>query len=194
MWRYLAQRLLFSLVTLFLVASFVFVIVRVIPGDPAQTMLGDQASQEALVALRNKLGLDQPILVQYATFLADVARGDWGVSMVSGRSVLGELMGVLPSTLELTFAALLIGAAIGMPLGVVAALKRNRLTDYAMRIGSLAGISFPAFVSGPVSAAPLFGLFPALPGYQCRRRNARRAAAPARAARRQSRPDRRRLS
>ena len=67
MWRYLAQRLLFSLVTLFLVASFVFVIVRVIPGDPAQVMLGDQASQEALVALRSKLGLDQPILVQYAT-------------------------------------------------------------------------------------------------------------------------------
>jgi peptide/nickel transport system permease protein len=148
MWRYLAQRLLFSLVTLFLVASFVFVIIRVIPGDPAQVMLGEQASAEALNALREKLGLDQPILVQYVSFLADVAAGRWGVSMVTGRSVLGELGAVLPSTLELTFAALLIGSALGVPLGVIAALKRNRLTDYAVRIGSLAGISFPAFVSG----------------------------------------------
>ena len=148
MWRYLAQRLLFSLVTLFLVASFVFIIVRVIPGDPAQVMLGDQASQEALDALRIKLDLDQPILVQYATFLADVAGGRWGVSMITGRSVLGELMSVLPSTLELTFAALIIGSVLGVPLGVLAALKRNRLTDYAIRMGSLAGISFPAFVSG----------------------------------------------
>jgi glutathione transport system permease protein len=164
-WRYLAQRLLFSLVTLFLVASFVFVIVRVIPGDPAQVMLGEQASQEALVALRTKLGLDQPILVQYATFLADVARGQWGVSMVTGRSVLGELMNVLPSTLELTFAALLLGSALGIPLGVVAALKRNRLTDYAVRIGSLAGSSFPAFVSGLfllLLFAVYFRLFPVI--------------------------------
>lgn len=148
MWRYATRRLLFSLVTLFLVASLVFVIVRVIPGDPAQTMLGDQASQEALAALRGRLGLDRPIAVQYVAFLADVARGRWGLSMVSGRSVLGELMGVLPSTLELTLAALVLGAAIGMPLGVFAALKRNRLADYAIRVGSLAGISFPAFVSG----------------------------------------------
>jgi glutathione transport system permease protein len=148
MGRYLAQRLTFSLVTLFLVASFVFVIVRVIPGDPAQTMLGDQASQEALAALRDKLGLNQPIAVQYLAFLADIARGQWGTSMVSGRSVLGELTSVLPNTLELTLAALAIGAALGIPLGVFAALKRNRLTDYAVRIGSLAGISFPAFVSG----------------------------------------------
>ena len=148
MWRYLGRRLAFSLITLFLVASMVFVIVRVIPGDPAQTMLGDQASQEALTALRSRLGLDRPLLVQYGAFLADVARGQWGLSMVSGRSVLGELLGVLPRTLELTLASLAIGAALGMPLGVLAALSRNRLPDYAIRIGSLAGISFPAFVSG----------------------------------------------
>lgn len=148
MWRYVGQRLLFSVVTLFLVASLVFVIVRVIPGDPAQTMLGDRASQEALEALRDTLGLNRPIVVQYAAFLADVARGHWGLSMVSGRSVLAELLAVLPSTLELTLASLALGAAIGMPLGVLAALTRNRLPDYAIRIGSLAGISFPAFVSG----------------------------------------------
>ena len=147
-WRYLGQRMLFSVVTLFLVASLVFVIVRVIPGDPAQTMLGDQASRESLEALRDQLGLNRPIVAQYATFLVDVARGRWGVSMVSGRSVLGELMAVLPSTLELTLASLAIGAAVGMPLGVLAALRRNRLADYAIRIGSLAGISFPVFVSG----------------------------------------------
>jgi peptide/nickel transport system permease protein len=165
MWRYLAQRLLFSFVTLFLVATFVFVIVRVIPGDPAQVMLGDQASQEALAALRARLGLDAPIPIQYATFLADLARGEWGVSMVTGRSVLGELATVLPSTLELTLAALAIGAAIGMPLGVLAALRRNRAADYAIRLGSLAGISFPAFVSGLfllLAFAIYFPLFPVI--------------------------------
>lgn len=148
MWRYLGRRLLFSGVTLFLVATMVFVIVRVIPGDPAQAMLGEQASQEALEALRSRLGLDRPLLAQYGAYLADVAHGRWGLSMVSGRSVLGELLGVLPSTLELTLASLAVGAVIGMPLGVLAALHRNRLPDYAIRIGSLAGISFPAFVSG----------------------------------------------
>jgi peptide/nickel transport system permease protein len=165
MWRYLAQRLLFSLVTLFLIVSFVFVIVRVIPGDPAQTMLGDQASQEAIDTLRGKLGLDRPIVFQYIAFLADVTRGQWGVSMVSGRSVIAELMAVLPSTLELTLASLIIGTVIGVPLGVVAANRRNRLTDYLVRIGSLAGISFPAFVSGLfllLLFAIYFPLFPVI--------------------------------
>ena len=167
MWRYVSQRLLFSLVTLFLVASFVFVTIRVLPGDPAQTMLGDQASQEALQALRARLGLDQPILVQYVAFLSEVTTGRWGVSMVTGRSVLSELFSVLPSTLELTFAALLIGSALGIPLGVIAALRRNRLTDYAVRVGSLAGISFPAFVSGLfllLAFAVYLPLFPVVSG------------------------------
>jgi glutathione transport system permease protein len=157
MWRYLAQRLLFSLITLSLIVSFVFVTVRVIPGDPAQTMLGDQASQEALDSLRGKLGLNQPIVVQYIAFLADVGRGQWGVSMVSGRSVLAELMAVLPSTLELTLASLIIGTVIGVPLGVVAAIRRNRLIDYCVRIGSLAGISFPLLLF-----AIYFPLFPVI--------------------------------
>lgn len=148
MWRYIFQRLVFSLVTLVLVASFVFVIVRVIPGDPAQAMLGDQASQEALAALRERLGLNEPIFVQYLAFLSDVAQGNWGASMVSGRPVLGELWAVLPSTLELTLASLVFGALVGMPLGLFAALHRNRVTDYVIRIASLTGISFPAFVSG----------------------------------------------
>lgn len=148
MWQYVVQRLLFSIVTLLLVATFVFAIVRVIPGDPAQAMLGDQASQQALDALRDRLGLNEPIHVQYLTFLGDIARGQWGTSMVSGRSVLGDLWAVLPSTLELTIAALLIGAVLGTPLGVYAALHRNRLADYVIRVASLTGISFPAFVSG----------------------------------------------
>lgn len=165
MWRFLVQRLLFSIVTLFLVTTFVFVIVRVIPGDPAQTMLGDQASQEALQALREKLGLNESVLVQYYAFLSDIVRGEWGVSMVSGRSVTSELFAVVPNTLELTIASLIIGAVMGMPLGVFAALHRNRAIDYAIRIGSLAGISFPAFVSGLfllLLFAIYFPLFPVI--------------------------------
>jgi peptide/nickel transport system permease protein len=167
MWRYFVQRFLFSLITLFLVASFIFIVVRVIPGDPAQVILGDRASQEALEALRSKLGLNRPVLVQYVTFLTDVVRGRWGLSMVSDRSVISELLSVLPSTLELTFAALVIGAVVGMPLGVFASLKRNRMTDYIVRIGSLIGISFPAFVSGLfvlLAFAIYFPLFPVISG------------------------------
>jgi glutathione transport system permease protein len=137
----------FAVVTLFAVLTLVFVIVRILPGDPAQLVLGDQASREAIEALRAKLGLDQPILVQYASFLINALRGDWGVSMVTGQPVLAEVLDVLPWTIDLTLVSLALGVALGVPLGVWAAVRRNRFVDYAVRMASLAGLSFPAFVS-----------------------------------------------
>jgi len=143
---FLTRRIALAFVTLFSVLTLVFVIMRILPGDPAQLILGDQASREAIEALRVRLGLDQPIPTQYGRFLVHALRGDWGVSMVSGQSVLDEVLNVLPWTIELSLVSLALGVALGVPLGVWAAVRRNRWVDYAIRLASLAGLSFPAFV------------------------------------------------
>jgi peptide/nickel transport system permease protein len=147
MLAFLLRRIALALVTGFVVLTLVFIIVRVLPGDPAQVILGDVASEESLAALRTRLGLDQPLLAQYFDFIGGAVVGDWGVSMVTGRPVIGEIMTVLPWTLELTAVSLLLGALAGIPLGVWAAVNRNRVIDYGVRVVSLLGLSFPAFVS-----------------------------------------------
>jgi glutathione transport system permease protein len=145
---FLVRRLGFALVTLFAVLTIIFLIVRVLPGDPALVILGDQADAASVAALRTRLGLDRPLLAQYAEFLTNAVRGDWGISLVTGRPVMQEVLSVLPWTIELTIGALAVGAVIGVPLGVWAAVNRNRFTDIAIRVASLIGLSFPAFVSG----------------------------------------------
>lgn len=144
---FLVRRLSFAVVTLFAVLTLVFLLVRIVPGDPAQVILGDQASREAIEVMRGRLGLDKPVWQQYVTFLSGALRGDWGVSMVTSRPVIEEVLKVLPWTLELTVVSLVLGTLIGVPLGVWAAVNRNRTVDYASRIGSLLGLSFPPFVS-----------------------------------------------
>jgi glutathione transport system permease protein len=150
MLAFIARRACLAIATGFCVLTLVFAIVRVLPGDPAQVVLGDFASEAAVAALRVKLGLDQPLWQQYLVFIAHAVTGDWGVSMVTGRPVIAEIANVLPWTLELTAVALAIGVVIGVPLGVWASLHRNRLIDYVTRIASLLGLSFPAFVSAVI--------------------------------------------
>lgn len=145
---YVLRRILLAIPTLFIMLTAIFVLVRLVPGDAASVILGDQASAASLAALREKLGLDQPIHVQYLAFLGKVLTGDLGQSLSSGQSVIQEVLLVLPSTIELTVAAIAIGLLFGLPLGVVAALSRNGWIDYVSRVVSLVGLSFPAFVSG----------------------------------------------
>ena len=147
MLQFVVRRLLFAIPTLLAVMTMVFVLVRIVPGDPAQTILGDQASAEALQIMRERLGLDRPLIEQYLDFMTGALSGDWGESMVTGKPVLSEIARVLPYTIELTVVSLIIGAVIGIPLGAWSALHRNELIDYVTRIGSLLGLSFPAFVS-----------------------------------------------
>ncbi len=146
--RYTLKRLLLAVPTLLAMLTAVFVLVRLVPGDPATAMLGDQASAQALAALRNQLGLNLPLHTQYLHFLADVLSGNLGRSLANGDSVLREVAAVLPWTLQLTVAAIVIGIGLGLPLGIWAALRRNAWPDYVTRLLSLAGLSFPAFVSG----------------------------------------------
>jgi ABC-type dipeptide/oligopeptide/nickel transport system permease component len=146
--RYFLKRLLAAIPTLIAVLTVVFLLVRVVPGDPAQTILGDQATAQALAALRTRLGIDRPLYVQYFEFVFAALRGDLGNSLVSGRPIIEEIVAVLPHTIDLTVAALIIGCLLGIPLGIWAAMHRNRTIDYVTRIGSLLGLSFPVFVSG----------------------------------------------
>jgi ABC-type dipeptide/oligopeptide/nickel transport system permease component len=147
MMRYAVKRLLLAIPTLLAMLTAVFVLVRLVPGDAAVVILGDQATEASLQALRSQLGLDRPIHVQYLQFLGGVLTGDLGRSLSSGRTVLEEVRLVLPFTIELTVAALTLGIALGLPLGIYAAVRRNRWPDYVGRVISLVGLSFPAFVS-----------------------------------------------
>jgi ABC-type dipeptide/oligopeptide/nickel transport system permease component len=149
------------------VLTLVFFVVRVIPGDPATAALGDYASQEAVDAMRERMGLNDPLYVQYFRFLADLARGDLGTSMITGKPIGESIMAVLPYTLELTLSAVVVGALLGVPIGVYTAVKRNSLADYLGRVLSLTGLSVPAFYLGILIMlvfAIQFGLFPAVGG------------------------------
>ena len=134
--------------TMLLSASVVFFLARILPGDPALSILGDSASEQALVALRQRLGLDQPLVAQYWAFLVDLLRFDLGRSMISGRAVTAEVAEVIPYTLELTLFAIGFGVLFGVPVGIAASLARNRLPDYLSRFGSLIGLSCPPFFLG----------------------------------------------
>ena len=119
--------------------------VRAIPGDPAQIMLGQQATQEQVQRVRESIGLDKPILVQYGLFLKNAVRGDLGDSTVTGRPVTTELLVRLPATFELTAFAMLIAVLVGVPVGVISAVKQYSLLDKTTSVLALTGISMPIF-------------------------------------------------
>ncbi len=146
--RYLVSRLLLALPIFLGVVTIVFVVVRILPGDPAQAALGDYASRDAVAALRQRLGLDRPIPLQYGSYLVGLARGDLGKSLITGAPVRDEIAHNLPYTLQLTVLAMIIGALTGVPVGVLNALTRNRLPDSIGRVLSLFGLSVPAYYLG----------------------------------------------
>ncbi|MCW1842556.1 ABC transporter permease [Prosthecomicrobium hirschii] len=148
MLRFVIKRLILAIPTLWAVLTTVFVLVRVVPGDPTIAILGDQASEGARAELRDKLGLSKPILAQYVDFMSQILTGDLGRSLSTNRPIADDVLAVLPYTIELTLAALVVGTVLGVPLGVLAAKNRNGFADWFARIFSLAGVSFPAFVSG----------------------------------------------
>ena len=122
-----------------------FFMVRAIPGDPAQIMLGQQATQAQVQQVRESMGLDKPIFVQYGLFLKDALRGDLGNSIVTGRPVVTELLVRLPATFELVAFAMLIAVLVGVPVGVISAVKQYSLLDKTTSVLALTGISMPIF-------------------------------------------------
>ena len=145
-------RRLFALALLLIGISLItFLLVRLVPGDPAALYYGGApVSEEVLQTLRRRWGLDQPLPVQYLYYLGGLTRGNLGVSLSSGRPVLEELLTRFPATLELTLAGILLAVVVGLPLGVLAALRRNRPTDHLLRALSLVSLGMPSFWLGLV--------------------------------------------
>lgn len=165
--RYFIRRIILAIPILLAVFTLVFVVVRIIPGDPAQAALGDYASKEAVEALRERMGLNEPILMQYFRALGSMLRGDFGESLISGKPISEQVAYALPYTVQLTLAAVLVGVLFGVPLGLFTAMNRNNLIDYAGRIISLMGLSVPAFYFGillMLAFAVKLDLFPAVGG------------------------------
>jgi len=163
MFKYTLRRVLQSVPILLIVLTLVFLVVRVLPGDPAVAALGDYASEASVQALREKLGLNDPIWLQYVKFLADLVSGDLGISAITGYPVAKQVVRVLPYTLELTFCAILLGYLLGVPLGISAAVHRNSFIDYFNRIFSLLGLSVPAFYLGIILILVFSIIFPIFP-------------------------------
>jgi peptide/nickel transport system permease protein len=145
MLTYLPRRLLSILPTLLIILVLTFILIRLVPGDPAQAMLGDMSSPEAEAALRAKLGLDQPAPVQFMRYLQTVLTGDLGDSIRTRRPVLQEIAAVFPHTLLLAVAALLISLVISLPLGIYAARRRGSAQDILSMLVAIAGRSMPLF-------------------------------------------------
>jgi ABC-type dipeptide/oligopeptide/nickel transport system permease component len=152
MHRYLIRRLLLTIPVLLGVATLVFSLIHFIPGDPAQAMLGEGAAPEDVAQLRERLGLDRPLLVQYASFLQGLFRGDLGVSLRNDQPVLQQILERMPATAELAFASMAVAVLIALPLGIIAAVWRGTAVDYGAMTLSLVGISVPNFWLGPLLA------------------------------------------
>lgn len=146
---FLFRRLLSTLALLFVVATIIFFLIHLVPGDPALTIVGEeQATPEKLAAVRAKLGLDRPLHVQYAIWLTRLARGDLGKSLVTARPVGYDLALRLPRTFELIAAAVALAIIVGIPLGVLAARHHNSSLDVGASVLALLGVSAPVFVTG----------------------------------------------
>lgn len=152
MFRYLVRRLLLTIPVLLGVATLVFALIHLVPGDPAQAMLGEGAAPEELVKLRHSLGLDQPLLVQYKSFLSGIARGDLGTSFRYNTPVTAQIREKLPNTAKLAVAAMVLAILFAIPLGILAAVFRGTIVDYSAMTVALVGISMPNFWLGPLLA------------------------------------------
>ena len=149
---FLLRRLLLTIPVLFGVATLVFALIHLVPGDPAQAMLGEGASAQDLVELRERLGLNRPLLVQYTTFLSGLVRGDLGVSISRNQPVTTLILERMPATAELAFAAMAVAMALAIPLGIAAAVWKSTAIDQAAMTLALLGISVPNFWLGPLMA------------------------------------------
>jgi peptide/nickel transport system permease protein len=158
MGRYLVRRLLLTVPVLLGVATLVFALIHLVPGDPVQSMLGEGASQEEVVELRHRLGLDRPLLAQYQSFLAGVVRGDLGSSFRYGTPVTSEIRDRLLRTMQLAAAAMTVAILLALPLGIIAAVFKGTAIDHAAMTLALVGISMPNFWLGPLLAI-LFGVY-----------------------------------
>ncbi|ATU95236.1 ABC transporter permease [Phyllobacterium zundukense] len=162
MLRFAAIRILRAVLTIALVVTFAFIVLR-LSGDPARSIMGDDASPEAMAAFRREWGLDQPLWMQYLHYFAAIFQGEFGRSMRGGGPALDLVLGRIPATLMLTLPALLMKLAIGIPAGIYAALHRDSAIDRAVMVTAVAGYTVPSFILGLVLVQVLSIWFAWLP-------------------------------
>lgn len=164
--RYITKRVAHAAVVIYIVATIVFFAVRAIPGDPARVLLGGDANAEAIAALRQEMGLNQPLYVQYFRWVGRVMQGDLGTSIFNDQAVLEMLLGVAEPTLSIGALGMLIALLIAIPAGIVSAVRQYQFEDYVATAVSFLGISMPGFWIGIVlllvfavelSLVPAFG-------------------------------------
>jgi peptide/nickel transport system permease protein/oligopeptide transport system permease protein len=145
---YIARRFILSIPLLISVTIVIFIITRVLPGDPAEVIAGPLADQQTIEKLREEYGLNKPLYVQYWTYMVDLIHGNMGISLRSRLPVINEIMSRLPNTLLLIAISLTAASIIGIPLGIMSAVKRYSIADYLVTSIGLFGISMPVFWSG----------------------------------------------
>lgn len=148
--RFILHRLLSLIPTVLGISLLVFLMVQLVPGDPAEMMLGERASEQAIQDLRQQLGLDQPLYIQYGMFLSRLVRGDLGRALRTNEKITVEIAERFPATIELSLMAMLFAVTLGMLAGIISATRQYSLFDYASMILSLVGVSMPIFWLGLV--------------------------------------------
>ena len=143
--RYILRRLLLIVPVIVGVSLLTFGLSHIVPGDPARLAAGPQAPESTYLQIREQFGLDKPLPVQYWHYVSGLVQGDWGDSILSRRPVLDDLKVYFPATLELVLVAMFIAIAAGIPLGILSAVKADRMPDHIARVISLLGVSVPAF-------------------------------------------------
>jgi len=148
MLKYIAKRLLLLIPVLLGVSLFVFLVLHLFTADPAAMMLGQHATAEQVAALREELGFNKPLYVQFGVFLSQILQGDLGRSLMTRAPVTDELLSRFPATIELAVMAMLIATVIGVTVGVISAVKQYSIFDYLSMVGALLGVSMPIFWLG----------------------------------------------
>ena len=148
MLKTILKRILQCIPTLFIVVTFTFILTRMIPGNPAATILGPQASAADIAAMEQKLGLDLPKWQQYLNYLSDILHGDFGTSYMYNRPVVDLIAERIPNTLQITVTALIIALIIGVAIGMFSALHQYSVMDYVFMVLALIGVSMPIFWLG----------------------------------------------
>lgn len=165
LWGYIVVRFLQALVVLFFVSIATFLLMHAVPGDPVNSIIGERQAErpEVRAAIESQYGLDKPLPVQYAYYIKNLLHGDMGTTITDRKDVADELRLVVPATMELAFAAMLFAITVGVPLGIIAAVKQGKWPDHVARFVSLIGTSMPVFWLGLLLAYLLTYRFQLLP-------------------------------